>query len=502
VNAKTYEILAKWIGRTTGVTVEFKPDVTPCVDMQTKHIILPSNVEEKDAFASLSHLMHEAGHVRYTGGIPVKEVTQDNQIAHGVLNAIEDVRIDRHNFQLLPNIHEFYKRGVAYDVEHRKKVKMEEVPLHKKVLVNTIYELEGLREGHIKDREAEEFADKHNIHHKVEMAIDDIEMENWGGLKDKIEELMKIFGLDKLPKVPLSATGGDAHPCPACNGTGKDTNGTSCKVCGGKGTLGTTDLSDLKPNAKQVFGLKPGEGTTVGNAEMGEVALQELTRERFKAMLNIKEVRRIPMGEDLNTDNLPAYLTGDIDELFHEEQIIRKKKSRIKLLLDGSGSMDTALLDGKSRKSAVCGCAKELVKILAELEQLEGLSVDWSIAGFTGNYHPLSKENWEKEYLRTSGGTNLESAFAVVHDELVNDPELDGKRIVIVFTDGDVHKREVEAVQDRIIKHGHDVRVMVVGVGAEVTGTFVTEICGDMNILAKETADQILLEAIMVTLED
>ncbi len=497
MNRKTYEILAKWIAKTNGVTIEFKPDACPCVDMKTKHIILPSNISEEHAFASLAQLMHEAGHVRYTGKIPLERVTKNNKIAQGILNAIEDIRIDRKNFYKLPNIKEFYKRGVDYELEHRKKVDMTKVPLHKKVLINAIYDLEGLSKGRIRDQEADDFTDKHEIRRRVDDAINAIEYNNWDNVERMLDELMKIFGLDKIPKVPLNQEGESVQPCSACNGTGKDAQGDTCGTCDGKGTLGITDLSDLKPS-----GVKPGKGTTVGNSELGEVVMQEITKQRFKDMLNIKEIKRIPTGNMLDTDNLHEILTGNIDELFHEEHTIRKKKSRIKLLLDASGSMEDRLLDGKTKKNVVGGCAKSLVQILRELEYLEGLNVDWSIAGFTGDYHPFDKESWESKYKYVSGGTNLEYPFAKVHDEMLMDQEIDGKRIIIVFTDGDVGVNDVELVKERIIKHGgSDVRVMIIGVGASVTGSFVRDICGDNNILAEESSDQILLDAIMTCLD-
>ena len=57
-------------------------------------------------------------------------------------------------------------------------------------------------------------------------------------------------------------------------------------------------------------------------------------------------------------------------------------------------------------------------------------------------------------------------------------------------------------MKKRIVKFGADVRCMVIGVGADVTSYFVDHIVKDMNIIAKESADQILLEAIMTMMDE
>jgi hypothetical protein len=502
MNLRTYEILAKWIAKTHHVRLEFQPDVCPQADVKNNTITLPSNIKEENVFGALAQLMHEAAHLNYTKKDIPEDLVKD-QLSHSILNAIEDVRIDRKNFSLLPNIQEFYRRGVKYDVEEReRKIKEQgiKVPLHKKVLINTIYELEDLGEGHINDKEAEEFAKKHKISEIFWDSIQGIEYKDWPKVKNNVEKLIKIFGLDKLPRIPLGGGKGIGIQCPECKGTGTAKGSSQpCPVCGGKGTI-DADLSDLM-GSKNVFGSRQGHGSAVGNQELVEVATEELTKMKFKEILNIKEIRKIEDGNKINTDNLASFLTGDIDSLMEEEIIRKVKKSKIILLLDASGSMGSGLLDNSKRSKVVTGCGKSLIDILNEVCMLEGLNVDYEIVAFDDDYKVLSKENWENEYRLMGGGTNLINAFSYVQDKLLQDMDIDGNRIIIVFTDGEVSEQEINLMHNRILSHGTDIRCMVIGVGADITGTFVRDIVGDMNILAHECADSILLEAIMTCLE-
>ena len=492
--------------------------------MQNNHIIMPSDIPPEHSFNALSTLMHEAAHINYTKNDVPRDVVKDS-LAHEIFNAIEDIRIDQKNMSMLWNIGEFYRRAVPYDVERRKPL-LPKCPLHKKVLINAIYALEGLPEGHIQDKEAEELEQKEGIQSIMRDAIYSIEAKDWDKLRAHIENLIVKLGLSKFPRNPIKEITiggigqgkGQGTPCPACGGTGKvggneqgdkgkgagssqgqpeaGKQGGTCPVCGGSGQA-DCDLSGLKGNDGQL-GHGQGTGSGAGNSELGEVAMREITKQKFKELLNIKETKRIEDMTRINPDNLTAFFTGDINELFCDDVVVKKKKSRIHLLLDGSGSMGCGLpIDGSSRRGVVGGCVKQLASILNEVCELEGLNVDWSIAGFTGRYHPMSKENWEKEYARINGGTDLISAFKRAQDEILSNPEVDGQKLIVVFTDGEVNDSEIEEMHKRIIQHGADVRCMVIGVGAGVTSYFVDEIVHDFNIIAKESADQILLEAIM-----
>ena len=76
-----------------------------------------------------------------------------------------------------------------------------------------------------------------------------------------------------------------------------------------------------------------------------------------------------------------------------------------------------------------------------------------------------------------------------------------GNRMVILVTDGEVSSHEINELRNHILKHGAEVRCMVVGVGASLTGTFVETIAGDNNILAQDHSDAVIMDCIKTMLE-
>ena len=164
--------------------------------------------------------------------------------------------------------------------------------------------------------------------------------------------------------------------------------------------------------------------------------------------------------------------------------------------------MSGRLLDGASRRSVVGGCVKVLAEILEEVREQDGIDVDWIPRAFNSRYIKLEKDRWEKDYEKVGGGTDLLHAFREAQDEILQDQEIDGNKLVVVFSDGDVCEEEVEGMRVSIAKHGGDVRCMIIGVGSDINGEFSKKIVGENIILAKEAADLILLETIMTMLEE
>ena len=161
MNQRTFEILGHWIARQNKIKVTFQANVVPRADIKNNEIIMPSDIPEEHVFNALTTLMLEAAHLNYTKKDIPKGLVKD-QLAHELLNVMEDIRIDNFNMDMLWNIGAFYKRAVPYDVERRKPL-LSKTPVHKKVLVNAIYTLEGLREGLIHDKQAEALSKKKDI---------------------------------------------------------------------------------------------------------------------------------------------------------------------------------------------------------------------------------------------------------------------------------------------------------------------------------------------------
>ncbi len=467
IQIRTFEIIAKYIGQRHGITVAFD-DGPARSDVKNKTIYLPNKMDESEVFTTLTVLIHEAAHIKYTTIIP-EDLAKDMAF-HEVLNAIEDARIDQKNFGILPNIHEFYNRYFKANYDKYKDKDLSKVSLDRIVLCNGILQIEGFPQYRYKRRDALEFDQKHDITEKMEDVIGYIERKNWKEVTKRVNEIVDLLKMERKPiqKKGSSTKGGGADEGIELLGFGKK------GACSGQGT-----------------------GTVTGFSELGELGLKELTKNKFKELLNIKEIRKIEDGDKIDTDNLTAYLTGDVEELLKEDIIEHRKRSKIMLVLDASGSMDGALLDSSSRKSTVGACCKELVNLLDEIQATEGLSVDWEVGVFTDDYYKCTKDNWENKYSRTSGGTNLLNAFNTAQKELLEDHEIDGNKIIILFSDGDVSSSEIVEMKKSILKYNQDVRCLIIGVGSDLDGSFTGEIIGEHNIIAKDCADIILMETVM-----
>jgi hypothetical protein len=89
--------------------------------------------------------------------------------------------------------------------------------------------------------------------------------------------------------------------------------------------------------------------------------------------------------------------------------------------------------------------------------------------------------------------------FGNAQDELINDPTIDGNKLMIVITDGAVHQGDVDYIRREIIKHNLDTKVMFIGVG--VMDSYFTEHITDKNIIGQDVANHILLQTISEMLD-
>jgi hypothetical protein len=505
VNLRTYEILAKWIAKQHNVSIRFEPNVTPQASCERNEIVLPSNIHSSNTYGALATLIHEAAHLNYTRKVKAKEIAKDDMRRFMILNAMEDARIDNKNFDVLDNINEFYEIMYEEDMAERKRnPPPKKPPLWARSLGEGILSLENFTQF----SDCPE-AQKYNRDNKIEDIMDEgvtyLENNNTNKISETVDKLMKTYQLDKLPPQPIPKGFMSKMGFDDGEKKGKGSPQASDEeIKAALEAIGLTgEIRDLIASKDKIFkpskGCGSGDGT--GSSVLGQIALQELTKQKFKELLSIKQRKKIYDGTKLDTDSLPAFLTGDIEGLFTEEKIIKAKKSKIIIIMDGSGSMDSHLMDGQACNSVVAGCVKELTTVLDEVINLEGINVDYEIAGFTGSFHPLTKENWLKEYLRMGGGTDMVGAFKQAQKTILNDQEIEGKKLIVFFTDGDVGIGQVTEMKKDILKYNADVRCMIIGVGSEITGEFVKEICGDFNILAKEASDSILLEVLMTMLD-
>lgn len=519
---ETYEIIAKYIADSHELAIQWHDEpVTPSCDTTARVLHLPVNLNERKMYGALALLMHEAAHLKYSSKLPDSLV--DNKFEHEILNCIEDARIDVLNMSKLPNVKSFYE--ILYkDNEYRT-----DIPLHARCLIYLIYRYERFY-NLINDPEAQQKVGEYfswntrrtSLHHEFSNGVYYIHHSHWDRVKDCIKAIASRFpqpgqpnqqpngngeqGEDKKDQQKQGDSGKQEKDSNDSNGkSNQQRQGDDAKDgqqtpngSNGKQKCEKVDKKDEPEDIMTKHGrpgagyFKDGAGTGKKGRRAPAVVIREATKNKFKELLNLKMTKVVDSGNSLCTDNLAAFLTGDIDELLKEEKVVKKKKSKILLLLDASGSMDVDLMDGNRRRDVVTACTEHLVKTLEQVRQLEGVNVDWDVAGFAGYYQPFKKATWQDEYYRIGGGTMLLHAFNQAKEQLLKDPMVDGKRLIVLFTDGAVSPRELDEMKKSLLTQSSDIRCMIIGVDAAPEQPIVST----WNILAKDTADAVIMDAV------
>jgi uncharacterized protein YegL len=510
MNRRTFDIIARYVSEEHGIKVKMSKECQgPRIHLDTMTIELPENIQEQNALAALSSLMHEAAHMKYSTIIP-KDFSKTN-VDHFIVNAIEDARIDNKNFYLLPNVWEFYEKFVKDHMMTKEyKAKLKQQPMLARCMIMSILMATNFNK-YAFDKEAKQFIYDKNLQVPFYGGISAIEDQRWEELRRNVDEIKSHFN---MPEQPMSQQGdGDGQDKKDCSGAGQghgkgqqgsvppNGNGKDKDPTGG-GNAGK-DVKDALKDANDL--LRPascwGKGSGLkgpGGKEFNPIELQQNTRNKFVETLNIKERYTENAGTKLNVDNLVSFFTGDVEELFIEDEIEKIKRSKIVFCLDASGSMGCPLMDNKMRNETLAKTVQSLIDILNEVRETEGLNVEYDILAFESQVHHLQNENWQHDYNSMSGGTNLIGAVQKA-TELLSDSEIDGNKIMILVTDGEVSQWELDEVKSHIQKNDSDVKAVLIGVGAGVN--YQEKVCGDNNIICLEHAEQILMEAIQQLLE-
>lgn len=309
---------------------------------------------------------------------------------------------------------------------------------------------------------------------------------------ESIEALTKgvdgksVDDFDKQPKPSKKAGGGKGQ------GSGKG---------GGFKEISHHDAASLLRKPIRVVFEKGTTSSGRGSALVGEACLEEATKHGLRELLNEKCVKVIPDGVSLDTDSLHSYYTGDIDELFKDQKLVTRKKSKIILMLDASGSMQSQMvLDHGEKRKVVLANAEAIRKVLQEVVHTEGVNVAYEVWAFDDKCWKLDERDYQQSYNdKFGGGTDILVAFDRAHASLC-EPDVEGEKLLLLLTDGEVHHNEVAQLKKKILMNNSNAKVLIIGVGANITGFFVKEIVGANNILAEKHSNIILFEAIMTLL--
>ena len=510
---RTYEIIAKFIGERTNITVTLNDEDKVCADPKTGEIHIPRNIKADNIYPAIAWMIHEASHIKHTKFIDAEKIIGD-MVDFNILNACEDVRIDREAFNILPNVIGIYKEMLKI-IKLKERATDPNIPIEVKVLSDCIMKMEWFDHATSKNPDIEKFIKDTSLINEMERLISILwSMEFQGGSndvlnKDAAKQIKVIRDLlsnikrqhqNKQKSVPesVSAESNDKTKEKGNNEGNIDAPTPNAPAPAPDSKLDLTRLDETSISggvSRLVFGQL--DTNAVNPSRLGTTALQEQTESAFKEILNQKEVQKIEQGQVLDTDNLTSFFTGDVGELFKEDIVVRKKKSKLIIVLDSSGSMGAQLMGVSERRAdVVASTSKAITNILDEVHMLEGINVDYAVRSFNSGYYELSKENWQTDYVnRINGGTNLVQAFDKAQEELLNDYTIEGKRLIVLITDGDVSNDQIDSIKKSIVRHNADVRAMVLGVGAEINGSFVKNVSGH-NIITKDLADVVLMEAI------
>lgn len=458
---RTFETIAKHFASQYNVDICYDTESGAHANMKDNTIHLPKAISDENSYAALALTMHEAAHLHYSKVIPMEDVVTSD-IDHTILNFIEDLRIDYKNMHKYPNVKSFYEKLVEKQKDLTKK------PEPISILCESYLRLLGLGDGIKTINKKNKIKTMNGL---VSKGYHNIEKRNWEELKETIQEIKSFLKIPPEQENPV-------------------TNATQAgESSGTKLEKGINDV--LKPQGCVGAGQKDMKGGSV--AGINPASLKEQTKNQFKELLNIKESKKTSEGMSLDLDNLTSFHTRDITDLFEDVKIIKKKKSKIFFLLDASGSMWTRLLDGTYRCKTLVSCVKSLITILDEVREVEGMNIDWEVGSFQTSFMKLPKESWEMNY-NVDGGTCLFGPLVECCEHMDKDYTVEGKKILVVFTDGDIEDKEVIQIQEYLQNKPTDIRLLFIGVGT--TDEKLKNILGDNVILESDSSDHILCKAI------
>jgi hypothetical protein len=505
LNKRTWDLMAKYVSEEHGIKVVLDDSVPgPCINMESKTIMLPEKIKDENALSALSSLIHEAAHMKYTAKVPTKEIVKTSIDMH-ILNVIEDIRIDNKNFYLLPNVYLFYEEFVKNHLCAKENMEnIDKQSLFTRCMITLI--LQQTNFGHYCwDKEAMQYINDNDLSSDVRWGVNYIENSHWDEVIKVIAKIKSKFNIpagEDKPNESKSNNGTNGEGGNRKGGVGSGDKADDCSGTGlpdgtvgdSKGT-GKGEISNPEKYLRPASVWSKGKGLEgPGGKEFSKVELQEMTKSKFRDVMNIKEKRSVEDGCQLDTGNLIAFFTGDIHELFHEIREEKVKRSKIVFCLDASGSMSAKLIDKKTRRVTLARCVESLIEIIVEVCEVEGLNVDYDVIGFSSRSAVLNKETWRAEYMRMNGGTNLSGAIQSAVD-LLNKDEIDGNKIIVGITDGEVSLFGLDRVKE-ILQENNEIKAMLLGIGADQQKEMFVH-----NILCGDNADEIIMESIQTMLE-
>ena len=533
MDRKTYELITQFVCGKYGVKLEFHTDIVPQADPVNKIIKLPHNIKDYNVYAAIALVMHEAAHVRSTI-YDANKITDGNPNKFMILNAVEDIRIDLQNFDMLPNVRSFYKELMRKGINNVRDDIWRKAPLPIRVMATVIAITTGFMTFVKKDDEVKGLLTQWNLEVLVKRLINELTFlqgeitsheiinkspncENrYAVVKEYLDKIYRILFPDQQlnQKSGQDQQGQEQGQEQGQDQQGQDGQGQDEEDQDGEEDQDEEDQGDeedqeeegfnnheasalLRRSGKEVFSLTGNPSSRRGSAIVG-LSFDSITKQAFKELLNQKLIKKVDSGTALNTDGLHSFFVDDVENLFSDEKVVKRKKSKIVLMLDSSGSMQSSMeLEPRRRDEVLLEASSKIIDCIKEVQEICGLDIELQAYSFQSDTEEIRDGKLTEDYYDNfGGGTNLYRATMKAQEAFVKE-DFDGEKLIVLITDGEVDDNEVIACQDLIVRRASDCKMLIIGIGASVNGSFATKILGNNNITCSSDSTSTIYEAIM-----
>jgi len=462
--------IIKWCSRQTGAKIIFDKEEGECptADIPNRIIHMPKKVAVANSDVVLAILIHESMHIKHTPKW-LSTLCRD-PVDHFIFNALEDCRIETIAVGQLRALTYFLKKLVV----DARRIDRSDRKLGEKVLLNIachasrskLCDEYDVRRAEIDNRAL--ITDIKDLYRRIfTVSVAKSFQANVQDLYVKIDEYRKIFN---MPKVDPKKEKKEKQPA---NGVG----GEDLKAQVGEDKVQATEKS-LQQYKGQGPATGVGDEETLDLTELAGslVDINEQAKARIKESLKKSVSAIIDEGTMLNCDNLTALLTGDIDEVFTDTQIVKSMRTKVYFLMDVSGSMLTGrfhvpdinnennMPNDVSRLTVAVSAFKAISEVMDEARNEYGVDLEYE--NFMFNANCVKVDKMTEDFRGSGGGTNLLWAFKVVMKAVrADDPA--NKRIVCVLTDGEV--KQVDEIQQLLMSEAQDIRIVFVGIGEDAS---------------------------------
>jgi len=195
----------------------------------------------------------------------------------------------------------------------------------------------------------------------------------------------------------------------------------------------------------------------------------------------------------------------DAENIFQEKDE-KKIKTKVALVMDVSGSMDSTTWIssngeysyGKDSRHKVCLNVMNVLASSFSKAISQGAPGDMSIYVFgtdvgmikdtVSGFIPINYDTYYTHIAKYGGNTNLSKAVNHVVNDLSSDPEY--RNVMILVTDAEVNEEELQKMVNNISTS--DVRVMYIAIGSTLNSPAAKELFGENNIEVPEDAIKIM----------